>query len=429
MEIVINPSREQWRELTARNIPDDDAQLKARVADIITQVATRGDEALQELASRFDGLDNMPLELTADEIAAGAAQTAPKVADAIRAAYENISKFHRAQLPAEVDVTTVDGVRCLQRAVPINRVGLYIPGGRAPLFSTVLMLAIPAKIAGCKEILLCTPQGASRPIAPEILFAAQLCGIDRVFRVGGAQAIAAMAYGTASIPQVDKIFGPGNRYVTTAKQMVTNITSIDMPAGPSEVMVLADSSAVAAYAAADMLSQAEHGPDSQALLVCHSEEFALAVKSEVERQAALLSRSDSVAGSLSKSRIIVLPERDDMIAFANCYAAEHLIIQLANPWEAASKITAAGSVFIGNYSPESAGDYASGTNHTLPTCGWARSYSGVNIDGFIRKITYQQLSPDGLASLSDTIITMAEAEGLDAHAAAVKVRLSNPSKA
>jgi histidinol dehydrogenase len=238
-----------------------------------------------------------------------------------------------------------------------------------------------------------------------------------------------MAYGTASIPQVDKIFGPGNRYVTTAKQMVTNITSIDMPAGPSEVMVLADSSAVAAYAAADMLSQAEHGPDSQALLVCHSEEFALAVKAEVERQAALLSRSDSVAGSLSKSRIIVLPERDDMIAFANCYAAEHLIIQLANPWEAASKITAAGSVFIGNYSPESAGDYASGTNHTLPTCGWARSYSGVNIDGFIRKITYQQLSPDGLASLSDTIITMAEAEGLDAHAAAVKVRLSNPSKA
>jgi histidinol dehydrogenase len=429
MEIVINPSREQWRELTARNIPDDDAQLKARVADIITQVATRGDEALQELASRFDGLDNMPLELTADEIAAGAAQTAPKVADAIRVAYENISKFHRAQLPAEVDVTTVDGVRCLQRAVPINRVGLYIPGGRAPLFSTVLMLAIPAKIAGCKEILLCTPQGASRPIAPEILFAAQLCGIDRVFRVGGAQAIAAMAYGTASIPQVDKIFGPGNRYVTTAKQMVTNITSIDMPAGPSEVMVLADSSAVAAYAAADMLSQAEHGPDSQALLVCHSEEFALAVKAEVERQAALLSRSDSVAGSLSKSRIIVLPERDDMIAFANCYAAEHLIIQLANPWEAASKITAAGSVFIGNYSPESAGDYASGTNHTLPTCGWARSYSGVNIDGFIRKITYQQLSPDGLASLSDTIITMAEAEGLDAHAAAVKVRLSNPSKA
>jgi histidinol dehydrogenase len=429
MEIVINPSREQWRELTARNIPDDDAQLKASVADIITQVATRGDEALQELASRFDGLDNMPLELTADEIAAGAAQTAPKVADAIRVAYENISKFHRAQLPAEVDVTTVDGVRCLQRAVPINRVGLYIPGGRAPLFSTVLMLAIPAKIAGCKEILLCTPQGASRPIAPEILFAAQLCGIDRVFRVGGAQAIAAMAYGTASIPQVDKIFGPGNRYVTTAKQMVTNITSIDMPAGPSEVMVLADSSAVAAYAAADMLSQAEHGPDSQALLVCHSEEFALAVKAEVERQAALLSRSDSVAGSLSKSRIIVLPERDDMIAFANCYAAEHLIIQLANPWEAASKITAAGSVFIGNYSPESAGDYASGTNHTLPTCGWARSYSGVNIDGFIRKITYQQLSPDGLASLSDTIITMAEAEGLDAHAAAVKVRLSNPSKA
>jgi histidinol dehydrogenase len=429
MEIVINPSREQWRELTARNIPDDDAQLKARVADIISQVATRGDEALQEFASRFDGLDNMPLELTADEIAAGAAQTAPKVADAIRVAYENISKFHRAQLPAEVDVTTVDGVRCLQRAVPINRVGLYIPGGRAPLFSTVLMLAIPAKIAGCKEILLCTPQGASRPIAPEILFAAQLCGIDRVFRVGGAQAIAAMAYGTASIPQVDKIFGPGNRYVTTAKQMVTNITSIDMPAGPSEVMVLADSSAVAAYAAADMLSQAEHGPDSQALLVCHSEEFALAVKAEVERQAALLSRSDSVAGSLSKSRIIVLPERDDMIAFANCYAAEHLIIQLANPWEAASKITAAGSVFIGNYSPESAGDYASGTNHTLPTCGWARSYSGVNIDGFIRKITYQQLSPDGLASLSDTIITMAEAEGLDAHAAAVKVRLSNPSKA
>ena len=345
---------------------------------------------------------------------------------AIEVAVKNISAFHRAQLPKELRVITQSGVECMQRPVAIRRVGLYIPGGTAPLFSTVLMLALPASIAGCGEIILCTPTDKQGRVAAEVLYAARRCGVTKVYKAGGAQAIAAMAYGTESIPKVDKIFGPGNRYVTMAKQMVAaRNTAIDMPAGPSEVMVLADASANPTFVAADMLSQAEHGRDSQAIVVCDSIALAESVASEVERQRVLLSRADYVAESLANSRAIVFDNRDDMIAFANEYAAEHLIVSMASAWNVVDKITAAGSIFIGNYSPESAGDYASGTNHTLPTSGWAHSCSGVNIDSFMRKITIQELSKSGIEALAPTIIAMAEAEGLEAHAAAVKVRIEN----
>ncbi len=423
MELIITPSRDQWPVLTRRNIPADDTEVTDSVKSIVNQVANHGDKALKELALRFDGTALDSLRLDIEEINKGADSLDPKVAQAIEAAAANIERFHRLQIPAEVDCETVPGVRCVQRAVPIRRVGLYIPGGRAPLFSTVLMLAIPAAIAGCQSVALFTPSSRQAGINPAILYAARRCGIKEIYQIGGAQAVAAMAYGTETIERVDKIFGPGNRFVTKAKQLVSNTVAIDMPAGPSEVMVLADETANPVFVAADMLSQAEHGPDSQAIAVCHSEEFAQAIAAEIERQSALLSRGDSVAGSLSKSRIIVLHERNDMLDFANVYGAEHLIISLREPWEAASRIVAAGSIFIGNYSPESAGDYASGTNHTLPTSGWAASLSGVNIDSFMHKITYQELTEQGLSSIAGTITTMAYAEGLDAHAQAVKLRL------
>lgn len=422
MEIILNPTPDTWEALAERNIPDD-AAIAQSVADIVRTVRNEGDAALRRYALQFDGAQLTTLELSDEELAAAAADVSPEVKQAIATAAKNIAAFHMAQQPRTVDVCTQPGVRCLQRAVPIRRVGLYIPGGRAPLFSTVLMLGLPAKIAGCEEIILCTPQNSEGRIAPEIIYSAGVCGIRRIFRVGGAQAIAAMAYGTESIPRVDKIFGPGNRYVTKAKQLATDSVAIDMPAGPSEVLVMADASARPDFVAADMLSQAEHGPDSQAILVCQTTEFAAQVQTEIERQAALLTRGTSVASSLSHSRIIVLNSRESMIGFANTYAAEHLIISMEQPWNVADKITAAGSIFIGNYSPESAGDYASGTNHTLPTGSWARAYSGVNIDSYVRKITYQELTPEGLGALASAITTMADAEGLDAHAAAVKIRL------
>ena len=424
MEIVISPSRSEWAALTARNIPADDPQVTAAVEQIVTGLRTGGDTALRDYALRFDGATLDSLEVSGEEMAEALSRVSPEVASAIEAAARNIETFHRAQLPAPVEVETMPGVRCMQRAVPIQRVGLYIPGGRAPLFSTVLMLAIPARLAGCREVVMFTPASGRHPVAPEILYAARVAGVDRIYKVGGAQAIAAMAYGTESIARVDKIFGPGNRFVTKAKQLVSSVTAIDMPAGPSEVMIMADSTASPVFVAADMLSQAEHGPDSQAIAICDSEPLAREIAAEVGRQAALLPRHESVEGSLSHSRIIVLGSRDDMTVFANLYAAEHLIISMRSPWEIADAITAAGSIFIGNYSPESAGDYASGTNHTLPTGAWARSMSGVNIDSYMRKITYQQLTPEGLASLAPVITGMAKAEGLDAHAAAVKVRLS-----
>lgn len=419
MDIVINPPRSQWKALTERNIPDD-PQVTEAVESIIQDVRLRGDEALRDMALKFDHAVIDSLEVTEAEIDEACKLVSEKVKEAIRAGADNIRRFHEAQMPDPVKVETMPGVMCLQRPVPITKIGLYILEGR-PLFSTVLMLAIPATIAGCRQIILCTPQSGDSKISPEILFAARECGIHKVYRVGGAQAVAAMAL-TQSIPKVHKIFGPGNRFVTKAKQMLTSEVAIDMPAGPSEVLVMADATADAAFVASDMLSQAEHGPDSQAICVCTSEAIAEEVRHQVDVISSQLSRSASIEKSLSHSRIIVMDAAEDMVDFVNEYAPEHLIISMEHPWDIADRITAAGSIFIGNYSPESAGDYASGTNHTLPTNGWAHSFSGVNIDSFMRKITYQELTRKGLGGLASTIVTMAEAEGLDAHAMAVKIR-------
>lgn len=424
MEIFINPDRSIWKDLCVRPSSDNPV-VRERVQAILERVRTDGDEALRALSREIDGIEMDALEVGADEFAQAESLVSDAVKAAIAAASTNIRRFHEAQLPQPVEVETAPGVRCIQKAMPIRRVGLYIPGGTAPLFSTVLMLAIPARVAACPEVVLCTPVSRQTGrVSPEVLYAARMCDVDRVFKVGGAQAIAAMAYGTATVPAVDKIFGPGNQYVTTAKQMLGGTkVSIDMPAGPSEVMVLADETAVPAYVAADLLSQAEHGVDSQVMLVCSDRAIADAVMDEVRSQCAQLGRREVADQALARSRAVVFDTRVQMVGFANEYGAEHLIISTAEPWEIASQITAAGSVFVGNWSPESAGDYASGTNHTLPTCGWARSCSGVNIDSFIRKITYQELTREGLAGLSGTIIDMAEAEGLQAHANAVKIRM------
>ena len=325
-----------------------------------------------------------------------------------------------------VRVETLPGVVCEQRSVPIHRVGLYIPGGSAPLFSTVLMLAVPARIAGCAEVVLCTPPRKDGTVAPEILWTAGLCGVTRIFKVGGAQAVAAMAFGTSSVPRVNKIFGPGNRYVTTAKQLLgLRRVAIDMPAGPSEVMVLGDETARAPFVAADLLSQAEHGPDSQAVLVTTSPALAEAVEREVAVQLRQLGREAVAERALEESRIFVVADTDEMVEMANRYAAEHLIVEMADPETVAARIENAGSIFLGHYSPESVGDYASGTNHALPTSGWAVAYSGVNLDSFCKKITYQRLTVEGLRALAPTVTAMATAEGLDAHRRAVTIRLTD----
>ena len=426
MELIINPSRSEWPRLCARP-SDDNAVVRERVAAILERVRTQGDEALQALSREIDGVTLESLEVSEAEFAQADALVGGDVKRAIAQAAANIRAFHEVQRPRTVDLETQEGVRCLQRAVPIRRVGLYIPGGSAPLFSTVLMLAIPAKVAGCPEIILCTPVSkATGRVAPEVLYAARFCGVDRVFKAGGAQAVAAMAYGTGSIPAVDKIFGPGNQYVTTAKQLLGGKTvAIDMPAGPSEVMVLADRTARKECVAADLLSQAEHGPDSQVMLVCQEEALAREIMEEVSRQSSALPRAAIAARALDKSRAVVFPDRETMTAFADAYGAEHLILSVRDPWEIADRITCAGSVFVGPWSPESAGDYASGTNHTLPTSGWARAFNGVNLDSFVRKITFQELTKDGLEALAPTITTLAEAEGLRAHANAVTIRLQD----
>ena len=424
MKIYLNPPREDWEALSARATAGN-AEIEDRVRGILERVRREGDEALKDLAQEIDGVDlSSGLEVTPEEFAEAEAAVSPEVKKAVEEAYANIHKFHSAQMPAEIRVETAPGVVCTQRPVPIAKVGLYIPGGTAPLFSTVLMLAVPALIAGCRERVLCSPCGKDGRIAPEVLYAARRCGIRKVFKAGGAQAVGAMAFGTESVPRVDKIFGPGNRYVMTAKQIVSGeCTAIDMPAGPSEVMVIASSDTNPVYAAADLLSQAEHGRDSQVILVCPSAEIAERVVEEVGRQAAQLSRGAFIASSLENSRAIVFDNQEDIVDFANCYAPEHLIISTLDCDAVADRIYAAGSVFLGAWTPESAGDYASGTNHTLPTSGWARSFSGVNIDSFMRKMTLQKISREGLQGLSQTIVTMAEAEGLEAHANAVKVRL------
>lgn len=426
MEIYINPARDSWEKLTSRR-RSDDSSVDATVSSIIGKVKDNGDKALISLSEEIDKVRPDSIEVSREEKEEAVRLVPANMKSALETAADNIRKFHKAQLPSEISVETMPGVKCVSRPVPLDSIGLYIPGGSAPLFSTVLMLAIPAAVAGCRQVVLCTPPDRNCKVNPTVLYAAHLCGVGRIFKVGGAQAIAAMAFGTESIPRVDKIFGPGNRYVTRAKQMLSSTVAIDMPAGPSEVMVLADSSARPDFVASDLLSQAEHGADSQVMLVCTSEDFAARVREKVSEQLENLPRKDIAAKALEGSRIIVLGSSDDMTDFANLYAAEHLIISMENPWKAAERITAAGSIFIGNYSPESAGDYASGTNHTLPTSGWARSFSGVNTGSFMRRMTLQELTREGLDALGGTIMEMAAGEGLEAHRRAVEIRLSGLS--
>ena len=423
MKLYNNPDKALWPQLTER-VTSDDAVIEARVLAILERVRKDGDKALAEIAAEIDKVDlSDGIEVTAEEIEIAAAEVSDGLKASIANAYENIYAFHDAQTFGTIEVQTAPGVKCVQKAMPIQKVGLYIPGGSAPLFSTVLMLAIPAKVAGCREVVLCTPCSKEGKVASAVLYAAKVCGVDRIFKIGGAQAVAAMAYGTETVPAVDKIFGPGNRYVTKAKEIISRRVAIDMPAGPSEVLVMADETAVPSFVASDLLSQAEHGPDSQVILVCPTEEIADKVEAEVAVQLEALPRKDVAVKALESSRVIVIPSLERQIAFVNMYAAEHLILSVDEPWSVAGKITAAGSVFIGNYTPESAGDYASGTNHTLPTSGWARSMSGVNLDSFVRKITYQEITREGISALGDTIVTMAQAEGLDAHANAALIRM------
>lgn len=421
-EIIYYPDNNLKKKILSRPFSDD-SSVEDAVKDIIADVRRNGDSALFRYARVLDGAKLETLLVSENEINESVQAASGELKDAIAKASENISTFHRAQIVPEVNVETSEGVRCVQRRVPVQKVGLYVPGGSAPLFSTVLMLAIPAKIAGCEEITLFTPPAKDGTINQAILYAAKVAGVDKIVKSGGAQAVAAMAYGTESISPVDKIFGPGNRYVAAAKQLVSSRVSIDMFAGPSEVMIIADDSAVPRFVAADLLSQAEHGPDSQVLLLTTSESLAIKCREEIDRQLAELSRKRELDEALRNSRIVVMENLEQAVDMANEYAPEHLIIVTENPWGIADKIKAAGSVFIGNYSPESAGDYASGTNHTLPTGGWARSQGGISTDSFCRTITYQELTREGLSNLSRTIETMALAEGLEAHCKAVRVRM------
>lgn len=424
MEIIRYPQRSQWHDLTRRALTESAQQVRQTVADIIHAVRRDGDRALLDYEKRFTGASLSSLEVSQAEIAQAATLIAPGLREAIESAASNIACFHTAQKMRPIQVETAPGINCTQRAVAISRVGLYIPGGNSPLFSTVLMLAIPARIAGCEEIILCTPAGSDGKIHPAILYAAQISGVHRIFKTGGAQAIAAMAYGTRTIPAVYKIFGPGNRFVMEAKQQVSaNAVAIDMPAGPSEVLVIADDSASPAFVAADFLSQAEHGPDSQSILLTTSEQLIGKVEAEIDRLLDTLPRRDMMLRSLSHSRIILLRDSDEIMDFSNAYAPEHLIINHACYRELSGRVRNAGSVFMGALSPESAGDYASGTNHTLPTSGCAAAYSGVNLDSFTKKITFQELTPAGVRSIGNIVELMAEAEDLHAHKLAMTLRL------
>jgi histidinol dehydrogenase len=423
MQVINNPSKNNWKQLLERPYVDNTSVLNT-VREILNSVKKDGDAALKDLTKKFDGALLSELAVSEGEIADAEDMISDELKAAIRQARDNISRFHQEQVKEESRIETMPGVECWRKSVGIDKVGLYIPGGTAPLFSTVLMLAIPAVIAGCKEIILCTPGNNKGEVHPAILYAANLVGISKIFKVGGAQAIAAMAYGTETIPSVYKIFGPGNQYVTAAKQLVQmQGIAIDMPAGPSEVCVWADETADPAFVAADLLSQAEHGPDSQVLLVSTQVVVVNKVIEEVSRQVHLLPRKNIAIKALENSKAVIVENFDTVIELINTYAPEHLILSCKDADEVAEKITNAGSVFIGHYSPESVGDYASGTNHTLPTNGFARAYSGVSVDSFVKKITYQKLSKEGLATISNTVVQMAEAEGLEAHANAVRVRM------
>ncbi|UYZ64100.1 histidinol dehydrogenase [Hymenobacter weizhouensis] len=425
MQLIHYPAQAEWAALQQRAMQQQAQDVEQRVQQIFDDVRQRGDAALLDYTRRFDGVElAQGLRVGPEELAAAAAQVPAALQTAIRQAQANILRFHKAQVPQEERVETMPGVTCWRRAVPVQRVGLYIPGGTAPLFSTLLMLGVPARLAGCPDIVLCTPPQPDGSVHPVILFTAQLLGITTIVKAGGAQAVAALSGGTESVPAVDKIFGPGNRYVTAAKQLATRYgVAIDMPAGPSEVLIIADSSASPAFVAADLLSQAEHGPDSQVILLSDSPEVLERTMQEVERQLRELPRAEVAAQALTESRAILLRTPEEMLYFSNQYAPEHLILAVRNPEQLAESITSAGSVFLGHLTPEAVGDYASGTNHTLPTNGYARNYSGVSLDSFLKKITFQRLTPEGLRHLGPVVETMAEAEGLRAHARAVTLRL------
>lgn len=425
MKIVENPSRDTWNELVQR--PQLELGfLESTVRNILNRVKRSGNTALHELTLQFDKVEIKDLQVTEEEINASIKTLKPELRSAIEVAATNIERFHSAQRPARLEVETSQGVFCWRNAVAIEKVGIYIPGGTAPLFSTVLMLGTPAKLAGCKEVILCTPPDKNGNINPAILFAARLVGVTKIFKVGGAQAIAALAYGTESIPSVYKIFGPGNQYVTKAKQLITEEgIAIDMPAGPSEVLVLADESCNPKYVAADLLSQAEHGEDSQVVLVLLRKTLQENIERELTRQLDALPRKDIAKKALANSQVVIIENVSDAIDFVNRYAPEHLIINTKEPEAIAARIVNAGSVFLGNFSPEAVGDYASGTNHTLPTNGYARSYAGVSLESFVKYITFQKLSKEGLKALGPVVEQMAEAEELVGHKMAVRVRLED----
>ena len=423
MQLYNNPLPAEWSTLCQRPTASFDALLPT-IRTVFDRVAQDGDAALLAYTQEFDGVALNHLVVSQDETDHKA--VSPSLQDAIRQAYNNIKVFHEAQQTEPVAVETQPGVHCWQKKYPIEKVGLYIPGGTAPLFSTVLMLAIPAQVAGCQEIVLCSPPQKNGEIAPEVLFAASLCGVTKIFKVGGAQAVAAMALGTESIPKVDKIFGPGNQYVTAAKQFASQgNVAIDMPAGPSEVLVAIDETASIDFVAADLLSQAEHGADSQVVLVTTALENLEALQQEIENQLAVLPRKDFAAKALKNSKIVCFDTDQQAIDFINAYAPEHYIINVANTERYVTGVRHAGSVFIGPYTPESAGDYASGTNHTLPTNGYARQYSGVHLDSFQKAITFQEITPKGIQNLGPIVEEMAAAEGLQAHKNAITVRLNS----
>jgi histidinol dehydrogenase len=423
INVIKYPDRKEWQEIVKRPMIEN-ASLEKAVKKILEKVKTKGDKAVRKYTKEFDGVKLKKLAVSDKEIKAAETSLSQELKDAIQQARSNIEKFHRSQIEETKLIETMPGINCWRISVSIEKVGFYIPGGSAPLFSTVLMLAIPAAIAGCKEIVLCTPPSEDGSINPAILYAANLCGVTKIFRVGGVQAIAAMAHGTESIPKVFKILGPGNQYVTCAKQMIQKDgVAIDMPAGPSEVLVIADETAVPYFVAADLLSQAEHGADSQVILLTTSENMSRDVQQCIKEQLEELPRREIAKKALTNSKIILSGSIDEAIELSNLYAPEHLILSCNDAENLTSKIISAGSVFIGNYSPESVGDYASGTNHTLPTNGYAAMYSGVSVDSFVKKITFQQLTKEGLENIGISVMQMAAAEGLDAHKNAVAIRL------
>lgn len=423
MNIIRYPQRDTWNEIVERPHLDV-SQLNATVASVLDDVKRRGDEAVKDYELKFDHVALQSLAVSSDEMEEAASLVSDELKAAIALAHHNIKVFHEAQRFVGHKTETQPGVVCWQKSVPISKVGLYIPGGTAPLFSTVLMLATPAKIAGCRDIVLCTPPGRDGKVNPAILVAAQTAGVDRIFKAGGVQAIGAMAYGTESVPKTYKIFGPGNQYVMAAKQQVSlHDVAIDMPAGPSEVCVIADDTANIEFIAADLLSQAEHGADSQVILITTSERVMDSIQPEIERQLAALPRKEIAAKALDNSKLVLVADLDEAMALSNTYAPEHLILQTADPDALAEKVENAGSVFLGQYACESAGDYASGTNHTLPTHGYAKAYNGVNLDSYCRKITFQHLSEEGVSRIGRAVEVMAAMESLDAHKNAMTVRL------